>query len=468
MQKVNEMKKIITFIATTALALATSGEICEKDGGSWTWHGNINKWRCDNLPLNPLSIQRLAQYEIDYLKEYENIKKSTPKLTSKWIQPKNKEAACTIAVPAGKNDPTKDSSYKIFWDGDCKDGYAFGLGREIEKADLKDAWQIGIYEKGMAQGYLIQHDVLNNFMYEGGSNYYGSDYGVHRFVEEKNGNLGLKFIIGKTRGLPQEPNFTITNSPFGNNTQIYRKQFPNFGYVYIDHKNNNIQEIDFNFQLVNINDQRHGWGFEKNKNGPLVKGEYLDGEPQPSELPQEYMQKADDVIKEIEEAKNKALDAQRNAQLVKKQYLKKICKDSVKVSFMDNSEYKEICEDKEELKLQAKVDRKLEQLEKEKIVIIQKQQQEIAQQEQLNIQRQQQQEQAKRQEEQDTHNAWNSIGQSLKIIGDSFDQRASQINQSTETLQQMNNQMYQQKQDKKTNRQLQQINNNLNGIRYGY
>jgi hypothetical protein len=45
---------------------------------------------------------------------------------------------------------------------------------------------------------------------------------------------------------------------------------------------------------------------------------------------------------------------------------------------------------------------------------------------------------------------------------------ANNTNQAADSLRQMNNQMYQQKQDRKTNIQLQQINNNLNGIRYGY
>ena len=476
------MRKIITFIATTVFAFATSGEICEKNGGSWTWHGDVNQWQCDNLPLDKQSIQRLAQYEIDYFKEFEEIKNTTPKRTFKWIQPKNKKIPCKIAVPDGNDVPSKDKSYNIFWDGECKDGYAFGLGREIEKANMTDAWQIGIYEKGMAQGYLVQYDVLNSYIFEGGSNYYGSDYGVQRFVEEKNNDIDITFVTGKINGLPQEPDLAIARSPFWNNTQVYRKQFPNFRYEYIDFRKNDIETIDFNFQLVNKDNQRNGWGFEKNKNATIVKGEYINGEPKPSELPSQYMNKADSIIKEIQEAYDKALQAQSQAQLVKKQYLRKICKDNIKVNFMDNTEYKEICEDKSELKLQAKVDRKLEQLEKEKVAIIQKQQQEIAQQkqneqlqqqqayqqQQLNLQRQQQAEVQRRQEEQDTRSAWNSIGQSLRSIGDSFNQSAYQTNQATESLRQMNNQMYQQQQNRKTNMQLQQINNNLNGIRYGY
>lgn len=398
------MKKFLTFIATTALVFATNGEVCEKNGGIWAWHGDVNQWKCDNLQLNEQSIKRLAQYEKDYLAEFENLKKTLPQRKFKFIQPRNKKEACRIAVPEGDNDPTKDSSYKIFWDGECKDGYAFGLGREIEKANLKDAWQIGIYEKGMVKGCFVQKDLLKMYLSEGEGNYYGSAHTVRRFVNDTNRDIDISYAVGKA-GNDFEPDIAVVTSPFSNNTVEYHKRYPNFEFLYVDFQNNNMEQIDFNFQLLNDKGVRHGWGFEKNKNGPLVKGEYVHGEAQPSELPQEYMQKADGIVKEIDEAKNKAIEAQGNALLVKKQYLKKICRDSVKVTFMDNSEYKDICVEKDELELQAKIDKKLANLEKEKAASLQKQQQEqfqqkqneqmrqqqTYQQQQLNIQRQQQQ-----------------------------------------------------------------------------
>lgn len=454
------MKKIITILASTVLAFASGGEDCEKNGRTWVWHGDINQWPCDNLPVNSESIQRLAQYEKDYLAEFENLKKTYPRPKLKFIQPKNKKETCKIAVPDGEDDPTKDSSYKIFWDGECKDGYAFGLGREIEKANMKDAWQIGIYVRGIATGYLVGKDLLHGHLYEGEGNYYSSRHAVLRSVEESNGEISVGYIIGKSDS-PFEPQLAVLTSPFWNNTVQYHKKYPNFEYLYRDLRNNDQIPIDFSFFLLNEKGEKHGWGFEKSKNGPLVKGEYVNDQRKQLELPQEYMQKADAIIKEIDEAKNKALDAQRNALLVKKQYLKKICRDSVKVTFMDNSEYKEICEEKDELELRAKIDRKLANLEKEKAASLQKQQQEQSQQkqnvqmnqqqayqqQQLELQRQQLAQQQKQYEEQQIQNSLKSFSQSME---------------------KMNNQNMQYLQQYDTNRQLKQINNNLNGIRYGY
>ncbi|WP_161593894.1 hypothetical protein [Campylobacter armoricus] len=49
------------------------------------------------------------------------------------VQVKNKKEKCLILT--SKN--TKDESYEIYWDESCKNGYAHGLGREIEKLSLR-------------------------------------------------------------------------------------------------------------------------------------------------------------------------------------------------------------------------------------------------------------------------------------------------------------------------------------------
>jgi len=49
---------------------------------------------------------------------------------AKWIQPSNKDVACKI-FESSKNPEL------ILWDGDCKSGYAYGLGREMIVVDGK-------------------------------------------------------------------------------------------------------------------------------------------------------------------------------------------------------------------------------------------------------------------------------------------------------------------------------------------
>lgn len=361
-----------------------------------------------NFAKQKAFLNKIAQYEIDYLNEYEEIKKQIPEQKIAWVQPKNKKESCRVYVGCYDKNPTEDTSYKLFWDGECKDGYAYGLGREIEKANLKDDWQIGIYEKGMATGGYIQKDNLHNVLIEGEANYCGSQYAVVRRVFEENRDINLVYESGSS-GSENEPALTITTSPFWNQTQVYRKTYPNFRYEFANFRNNDEQSIDFLFSLFDKNNKRHGWAIEKNRNQNIQIAEYINGNGQIITLPKGYNEKADRIINEISQASNKALYAQNQAQLVKKQYLRKICRESIKIDFMDNEEYKEICEDKAEKELMAKVDAKLQKINQEKIAKLeqqryttQQQKEEQYRQQQLSLERQRleaQQRQAKATEE---------------------------------------------------------------------
>lgn len=397
-------------------------------------------------------LEHYASYEKNYLSEYESLKKTFPQVNVKWIQPKNKKEPCKIFVSYLNEDYTKDDSYKLFWDGGCKNGYAHGLGREIEKADLIDRWQIGIYRDGKPNGYGMQYNNLHDLVIEGEMNYDENklDYQVHRKVFEKNGDINIMYRTG-AMGTPLLPNLYIETSPFWNNSIVHKKTYPNFYYQFRDLTQNDMTNIDFGFEIVDTKtNQRNGWGYEKNKGQTIVKGEYINGKPNAAnDLPDVYMTKADSIINEVKQANNKALEAQEHAQLIKKQYINKICKDSVKVSFMDNDEYKIVCNNQKEKTLYSKVQDKLERITKEKIARLEQQRfsqqqakEEQYRQQQLTIERQkmeQQRRQAAAAEEANNQRAWDSLNQSI---------------------QNMNTNMYRQNQ----NFQMWQLNNNLNNI----
>ena len=62
-----------------------------------------------------------------------------------------------------------------------------------------------------------------------------------------------------------------------------------------------------------------------------------------------------------------AINAQQKALMVKQQYKDKICKENVKVDFIDNNEYKAICNENQTIaQLKTKIDAKLAQIEQQK------------------------------------------------------------------------------------------------------
>lgn len=112
-----------------------------------------------------------------------------------------------------------------------------------------------------------------------------------------------------------------------------------------------------------------------------MTGEFVDGKfIKPIKLPQSYNDKADAILREIKEASQKGYVAQEQAQKVKRQYLKRVCKKNVKVDWMDNDDYKDICSPKREIALMKKVNAKLQKISEEKIARLEKQKYEEQQQ----------------------------------------------------------------------------------------
>jgi len=391
-----------------------------------------------------LKREQLAKYEKNYLNEFEQIKNNIPKTNVKWVQPNNKKQPCKVYVGYGQDDPTQDGSFKLYWDGQCKNGYAYGLGREFNIADLTNMWQIAIYRKGQPKNYAVMNNILHEYTQEGEFYYEKSNYQVRRYINNKNNDISVSYNIGRFG--EKEPDTIIQTSPFWNNSMRYLKAYPNFRYEYIDATKNDEAKIDFSFTIFDKNNIKNGWAIEKPKNQNIIHGEYINNKGSKTNLSQEFINKGNKIIDEIKSDYDKALNAQSQAQLIKKQYLRKICKKSVKVSFMDNEEYKEVCNSQYEKELFAKINTKLEKISKEKIARLEQQrfnqqqkQQEQYRQQQLALERQkveQQRRQAAAAESANTQRSWDSLNQSLQNMN------SNMIRQNTNfQLQQMNNYM---------------------------
>jgi len=370
-------------------------------------------------------LEHISSYEKNYLKEYNEILKKLPEHKTTYKQPMNKKEPCKVWFGYTEDNKWfKEESYKIFWDGKCKNGYADGLGREIEKDTLTDRWALAVYKDGKPTYYII-NDVLRNNIFEGIDDQNTKiSYGIHTQITEKMGDIDL-VNIAVTDNKNDKIALSSRTSPFWNGTYLLIKAYPNFDYVYTDFEKNDEAEYDFQFFLTDKKN-KHGWAIKKLRNSnKLLTGEYVNNKAQLVNLPSSYNAKADEIIKEISEAQQKPYQAQEQAQLVKKQYMKKICKDTVKVTFMDNNDYKLICNNyQREKELFTKINDKLERLTKEKIARLEQQrysQQQVKEeqyrQQQLAIERQKlaaQQAQAKATQQAADDAAWNNTMQNIR------------------------------------------------------
>ena len=319
---------------------------------------------CTGQPnIAKVNEQEVLKYETKYLQEYEQIKNNyIDNNIIKWIQPSNKKESCKVFVGTStKDDRTLESEYKIFWDGKCKNGYAYGLGREFERGTLTDMEAIAIYSgKKEKPQYYIQKFNLQNVLIEGDLT---NGYIVRTFIDDKNMNFNIRYQYGYFSHDKSKPVLITNSSPLNNNIS-HIKGYPNFAYQILDFQNNEFDTRLWEMDTLNSNNKIHGYSLAMFKQKYRKGGEFLNGTmTREVDIPYGYYQKTMNIWNEIKQAGQKAIESQNKALLVKKQYKKKICKDSVKVNFIDNKEYKAICnEDQYYSDLKKKIDTKLAQI----------------------------------------------------------------------------------------------------------
>jgi|SaaInlV_110m_DNA_1040235.scaffolds.fasta_scaffold09047_1 hypothetical protein len=314
---------------------------------------------CSSTPtvksLPVISEVEAFRHVKELLAEYEILKLSKPvnKTMVKWIQPLNKKEECKVFVEVGNTDDrTLDDAYKIYWDGGCKNGYANGIGREFERGTILNMNAIALYKgKKERPEYFrntynlddleITGDLVNNYV-----------------VEKKTTDNATIFSIDFISGYTAEHYKTyIASSPFSTKT-FYVKQYPNFRYVFTT----NIDDFGSFKEQIKIEDKAGnaiGYGIEILRDNRVVHYEMEESGSKIKrqvKLPASYIEKILAVKSEIINNTTKVNLAEKNANIAIKQYQLTICRDSVSVDFIDNTEYKEICPNSEyKAKLKVKI-----------------------------------------------------------------------------------------------------------------
>jgi hypothetical protein len=351
---------------------------------------------------------------------------------TKWIQPANKKEPCKVFVGIfGDDDRTIKEDYKIFWDGDCENGYAKGLGREIEKGTLIDREVIGVYQGGEIEPqYYVAKDNLSNTTAEGDLN---NELVVMTTIMDRNIDLDIFYrygFFGSSTTL-NEPPLRITRSPF-KDFVLYEKTYENFKYVTIENTHDEFEDILYEFTVRDKDNIRNGFSFEIFKNGRTRGGEVINDKlVHLLDLPDSYTSKLQAIFATIKEAGQKAINAQNEALKVKKQYTKRICNDSTKVSFMNNDEYKAICkEDDYYAQLKVKIDAKLAQINQQK----QQRKEELYEQQRRYVHQQNQQQQQRQQNQQIQQESLNNMVNALGQMGDALNQAGNQSLQQSNSF----------------------------------
>lgn len=319
-----------------------------------------------------LSDEESFKYEKEVLNEYENLRKVNYQKVEKWIQPINKKQQCKIFV-SGYKDKIDSfiSDNKFYWDGECKNGFAYGLGREFVKGVEKDQETLGVYSGNQTAPiyYYMKDNLLNAFTLGKETSKDNGKY-LSVVINDSVNNFNIFNIIAAN---DDNVLYTSMLSPFSM-IKVFSKVYPNFSYVIKDFSQELNSPIKFEIYLQK-NNIPFGYVVYIKKDGNIVSGKYgANGKIEESvKLPDSYIEHMEDILYEIGVKTNIGSGILQTAESFKKQYKNNICKIRAKSPFNTWENYKDICdEDKYFTRLNESVKKKTQEIQK-----IQREQQEI-------------------------------------------------------------------------------------------
>lgn len=255
-------------------------------------------------------------------------------LQVKWIQPANKNISCKIYSDFYIGTDPISTKNKVFWDGDCKNGYAYGMGREFVKGEMIDQESLAEYTGGMIRPtYYLTMDKLNHFLTIG-----DADSGMFITKELRNNEYGT-YIESKTYNIDFQNTgavYTMSEVTYAPKTIIFDvgTSMNNPNYTLISYSRNpyiksEFNDISYHFTIKALTNNRFS----------TINSLTRDA----VSLPRPYLENVEKLVPKMA-MEIKASKANIEFSESKIRYYKSlICNSSKGVSFMNNSEYYDIC-----------------------------------------------------------------------------------------------------------------------------
>lgn len=354
--------------------------------------------------MHSVSDQEVDEFFSNYEASF-NPSKFNKEKFKLWIQPDNKNEPCNILVWSETNsiDPNID---KLYWDGDCKDGYAHGLGREfVETKDSKLYSELNEYTGGISLPKRYASSNFDAHVYMFGDPLVGN--GLEILAPEEDGAFDL---ITRNRYVDDSGTLYLKETYLSNNIQWLQMTSGELedGYVLLSEKRPDGKYIQKFFTLKDGNPvgYMHIREPERQYNTALVDGEWIE-----AKLPGSYFSRMQDIRYDIILTTAKAEKYIAESDIALDRYRLRVCYDEINQNFIDPEIYGQICNDNGDLSI---LDDKAEALVERKRVY------EQGQREQLSNAKQQAALNAERQSR-----LMNQVLDTLNTVGNSM-QRASQ------------------------------------------
>ena len=169
------MKKIILSCAITLVATS-----CATTGGG----------------VRTMSYEEAAAFENSLLARG---RQPIKPLEDIFTQPVNKTEPCKLHTT---QDQLERKNFRAYWDGDCKNGFAYGLGRDIAISETHHVEEITIHGGNgefNANEPWVMYDFVNNMTAHGvRGETYPATSGMNQIIKNDPANFTINFYVGLT------------------------------------------------------------------------------------------------------------------------------------------------------------------------------------------------------------------------------------------------------------------------------
>jgi hypothetical protein len=316
-----------------------------------------------------------------------------PQAETLYTQPVNKTEPCKLPTT---QDQLDRKNFRAYWDGDCKDGFAFGLGRDIAISDTLHREEITIHNhfSPEIERPSVGYDFINNISSYNGV--FDAAKTMHGYAQQIVRNPDDSISVAITTGEESKAGLLrMVSSPFETRKGIYNARNGQPHYVLADFSAGPATSDQPAFTLAVLdpnNGQAVGYRIVRFRNG-IVQHQ---GPAGLVRLPQEYVDHLLGKIAEANAAIGKASAASMRAQQMEREYLFAACKSEYSIKGVPPEDLpftREVCTWRDQwkepyVKAQASYERKLAEARqqvsaREQQLALQRTQQQIAMQQQL-------------------------------------------------------------------------------------
>lgn len=345
-----------------------------------------------------------------------------------YTQPVNKKETCKLATT---QDQLARPNFRAYWDGKCKNGFAFGLGRDIAISDTHHVEEITVHD---GDGYnwsqpRVAYNYVNNLvLYAVGGSKFPA---LTQLIEKMDDSVGGFNAYHTLSVVDESGNALIlqTSAFHPQKTYLNIKNHGSISYRFTDYSAvpvTNQNATAFTVEIVDPKDNTTGGvAIARYANGFVQHFKVANGKTELISLPTEYTDHLQTKYQEVLSVTSRANSSLQRAQQIEREYLFKACNGKSSINGLNNATYTKICTWRDQFKkpyaiASANYQKQLESLKQQAATAEQQHQiqQQIALQQKILQQQQSQQ-------------AWNEMNEANQQL----QQRTQQIMQGVNSWQ---------------------------------